>query len=48
MIRGFVHDVFELRSQKFPSPTVAAALKQLRTFAGPKVPKIISFNFVTF
>ena len=48
MIRGFIYDVFELRSVKFPSPTVATALKKLRTFAGPKVPKIISFTFVTF
>ena len=27
MIRGFIYDVFELRSVKFPSPTVATALK---------------------
>ena len=48
MIRGSIYDVFELRSVKFPSPTVATALKELRTFDGPKVPKLISFNFVTF
>ena len=48
MIRGFMYDVFEVRSVEFPSPTVATALKKLRTFAGPKVPKITSSNFVTF
>ena len=48
MIRGFIFDVFELRSLKFPSPTVATALKKLRTFAGPKVPKIISLILSPF